>query len=54
VYPEERIVGWRGAAILLLLISAGTAAYVATAHLLRAPEPGELARIARRRTVRPR
>jgi len=31
------------------LIAAATATYIAAAHLLRAPEPRELARIARRR-----
>jgi putative peptidoglycan lipid II flippase len=49
VYPEERMAGWRGAAMLTLLIAAATGVYVAAAHLLRAPEPRELARIARRR-----
>jgi len=49
VYPQERIAGWRGAAILTVLIGAAAAAYVGAAHLLKAPEPGELARIARRR-----
>jgi putative peptidoglycan lipid II flippase len=49
VYPQDGIVGWRGAAILTVLIGAATAVYVVVAHLLRAPEPRELARIARRR-----
>ena len=49
LYPQERITGWRGAAILTGLIAAATAIYIAAAHLLRAPEPRELARIARRR-----
>jgi hypothetical protein len=35
--------------ILTVLIAAATAVYVLVAHLLRAPEPRELARIARRR-----
>ena len=49
IYPQERITGWRGALVLAGLIAAATAAYVAAAHLLRAPEPRELASIARRR-----
>jgi len=49
VYPQEGIAGWRGAGILTVLIAAATAVYVLVAHLLRAPEPRELARIARRR-----
>ncbi|HEX4439440.1 MAG TPA: murein biosynthesis integral membrane protein MurJ [Thermoanaerobaculia bacterium] len=49
VYPQDRIAGWRGAAILTVLIGVAAAAYVGVAHLLKAPEPAELGRIARRR-----
>ena len=47
--PEPRIAGWRGAAILTVVIGAAGAVYTVSAHLLGAPEPAELRRVARRR-----
>jgi putative peptidoglycan lipid II flippase len=47
--PPERLIGWAGAGILALLIAGSTVIYWFTARLLGAPEPRELARVARRR-----
>jgi hypothetical protein len=41
--------GWRGAVLLAGLILAATGVYWLAAHLMGAPEPAELRRIARRR-----
>lgn len=47
--PAARIAGWRGAGILAFLIGVAAFFYWLAAHLLGAPEPGELRRVARRR-----
>jgi putative peptidoglycan lipid II flippase len=47
--PEAAYAGWRGAGLLTAVIAAASVCYWATAHLLGAPEPGELRRIAARR-----
>lgn len=47
--PSGDIAGWRGAGILAVMIGAAAAFYGVAAHLLGAPEPAELRRIARRR-----
>ncbi|MFY9553076.1 MAG: lipid II flippase MurJ, partial [Thermoanaerobaculia bacterium] len=49
VVPEDRIAGWKGAAILAAIIAAAAAFYTVAAHLLGSPEPAELKRVARRR-----
>jgi putative peptidoglycan lipid II flippase len=49
VVPQERIVGWPGAGILAAIILGAAGFYWLAAHLLGAPEPAELARVARRR-----
>ena len=47
--PPDRIVGWSGAGILAALIVGSTVVYWFAARLIGAPEPVELARVARRR-----
>ena len=47
--PSERMAGWPGAGILAVLIVASTLIYWIAARLIGAPEPVELARVARRR-----
>jgi len=49
VVPEQRIAGWFGAGILTVVILAAATVYTVTAHVLGAPEPAELMRVARRR-----
>jgi putative peptidoglycan lipid II flippase len=49
--PAQRMVGWAGAGILAILIAGSALVYWMTARLLGAPEPNELARVARRRRV---
>ena len=49
VVPETAYRGWRGAGLLTVLIAAATATYWLAAHLLGAPEPAELRRVASRR-----
>jgi putative peptidoglycan lipid II flippase len=52
VVDPARIAGWRGAGVLALLISAATAFYWLVARGIGAPEPAELARVARRKRAR--
>ena len=47
--PADRIAGWRGAGLLAVLICGAGLFYGLTAHLLGAPEPAELRRVAWRR-----
>ncbi len=47
--PPERLIGWAGAGILAILIAGSTLIYWVTARLIGAPEPIELARVARRK-----
>ncbi len=47
--PPDSYGGWKGAAVLTAVIGAATLFYWAAAHALGAPEPAELARLARRR-----
>ena len=49
IFPLESMAGWRGACALALTIGAATLFYWFAAHLLGAPEPSELRRVARRR-----
>ncbi len=49
VVPGDRLAGWSGAGILAGLIGSASLVYWLAAHLLRATEPAELARVARRR-----
>ncbi len=49
VIPADSIGGWSGAGILAAMIAAATLVYWLAAHLAGAPEPAELARVARRR-----
>jgi hypothetical protein len=48
----DRIAGWRGAGILSALIAASAAFYWLVARGIGAPEPAELARVARRKRAR--
>ncbi|MET0621289.1 MAG: murein biosynthesis integral membrane protein MurJ [Thermoanaerobaculia bacterium] len=47
--PAGRMAGWPGAGMLAVLIAASTLIYWIAARLIGAPEPVELARVARRR-----
>ncbi|HEY2797736.1 MAG TPA: murein biosynthesis integral membrane protein MurJ [Thermoanaerobaculia bacterium] len=47
-----RIAGWKGAGVLTLLIVSATAFYWLVARGIGAPEPAELARVARRKRAR--
>ena len=49
VVSPDAMSGWKGAGILSVLIGASTLFYWLAAHLLGAPEPAELRRVARRR-----
>jgi putative peptidoglycan lipid II flippase len=49
VVPGDRLEGWGGAGVLAALIGSAALVYWLAAHLIGAPEPGELARVARRR-----
>jgi putative peptidoglycan lipid II flippase len=49
VVPPERIAGWSGAAVLLVVILTATLVYWFAARVIGAPEPIELVRIARRK-----
>lgn len=49
VLPARSFVGWQGAGLLTLVIAAATVVYWFVAHVMGAPEPGELRRVARRR-----
>jgi putative peptidoglycan lipid II flippase len=49
VVSPDGIAGWRGAGLLAALIAVGVLTYWLVAHLLGAPEPAELRRVARRR-----
>ena len=48
VVPADQLAGWRGAGILGSVIASATIVYWLAAHLLGAPEPAELRRVARR------
>ena len=48
LFPGDRLAGWRGAGVLGIMIASATIVYWLAAHLLGAPEPAELRRVARR------
>ena len=49
VVPESAYAGWPGAGLLAVVIGLAAACYWLAAHLLGAPEPAQLRRVASRR-----